>query len=665
MNCYYRNFRSSTLWEHPIHKNRFLHLKPMAYKPYLSIFLSAALMAPAPMLAQAPTSPETVATGNRIGDWIHRTSKPYKWLDLDPINLANSNRIDALMRAGNIYLSLKDAIALALENNLDISVQRYGSEVAQSNYRRALAGGFANPFNGNVANSSTAGAVGGSGILGSTPGAQQTAISTGAAVAGLDPVFQSTVNFSHRTTPQTSLFVTGTNSLVSSNKVANFSLAKNWLTGTSATLSFNNNFLFQNSGRNDFNPSRTSVADLTINQHLLQGFGLAINKRNIYIAKNNISVADLVFRQQVMTTVSSIINIYWDLVSYNEDLRVKQQALQLNQKLYDDNKKQVEIGTLAPIEIIRAEAEVARSQQDLTISETNVLQQETVIKSALSRTGLSSPGLAEARIIPTDRISMLDTEGLPPVRDLMAKALQSRPELDQQRISIENAKLGLRGSKNALLPSLDAFVDLRNTGLAGDLNTIPAPPIAGTPVSSVPITRSPLSVDQFFLGGYGTALKQVLGRNFPDYAAGVTLSIPIRNRQAKEDMVRDQITLRQSEVRLQQQLNQVRVEVENALIGLQQGRARFQTAVKNRVLQEQTLDAEQKKYALGASTIFFVIQAQRDLTSAQAAEVAALSTYAHSRVEIERSTGQTLAAYDVQIDEAVKGVVSRTPSPIK
>ena len=638
----------------------------MAYKPYLSIFLSATLMAPAPLLAQAPTTQsESASPGNRVGDWVQRATKPYKWQEVAPINLANSNRLDALMRAGNIYLSLKDAIALALENNLDISVQRYGANIAQSNYRRALAGGFANPFTGGVANSSTGGAVGGSGILGSTPGAQQTSITTGALIAGLDPVLQSTLSFNHRTTPQTSLFVTGTNSLVSNNKVANVSLSKNWLTGTSATLGFNNNFLFQNSGRNDFNPSRTAIADLTINQHLLQGFGLAINRRNMYIAKNNIAVADLVFRQQVMTTISSIINIYWDLVSYNEDLRVKQQALQLNQKLYDDNKKQVEIGTLAPIEIIRAEAEVARSQQDLTIAQTNVLQQETVIKSALSRTGLSSPGLAEARIIPTDRISMADAEATLPAQDLMAKALQLRPELDQQRISIENAKLGLRGSRNALLPSIDAFVDLRNTGLAGDVNAIPAPPIAGASGTGVPITRSPLSVDQFFLGGYGTAVKQVLGRNFPDYVAGVTLNIPIRNRQAREDVVRDQITLRQSEVRLQQQLNQVRVEVENALIGLQQGRARFQTAVKNRVLQEQTLDAEQKKYALGASTIFFVIQAQRDLTSAQAAEVAALSTYAHARVEIERSTGQTLAAYDVQIDEAVKGVVARPPDAVK
>ena len=259
---------------------------------------------------------------------------------------------------------------------------------------------------------------------------------------------------------------------------------------------------------------------------------------------------------------------------------------------------------------------------------------------------------------------MPEAERMQPVQDMLQKAIELRPELEQQRISIENAKLGLKGTRNALLPTIDAFVDVRNNSLAGDVNQIPVPPIQGAPIQT-PVTRQANSVDQFFLGGYGTALRQVFGRNFPDYSAGVTLNIPIRNRQAKEDMTRDQLTLRQSEVRLQQQLNQVRVEVENALIGQQQGRARYQTAVKNRVLQEQTLDAEQKKYSLGASTIFFVIQSQRDLTSAQAAEVSALSTYARAKVELERATGQTLGAYEIQIGEAVKGTVARPAATIK
>jgi outer membrane protein TolC len=422
--------------------------------------------------------------------------------------------------------------------------------------------------------------------------------------------------------------------------------------------------LAQNSGRNDFNPSKSINASLNVTQRLLQGFGKAVNNRNIRVSKNNIKVSELVFQQQVITTVSSVISLYWDLVSANEDVQVKRQALALNQKLYDDNKKQVEIGTLAPIEIIRAEAEVARSQQDLTISETNLLQQETVIKNALSRTGVASPGLAEAHIIPTDKIRMPETEPIEPIQDLVGKAVNGRPELEQARVNIESSKIGLKGSKNALLPSVDAFVDLRNNGLSGILNTQPIPPVPGAPVGVVSPPRNPANVDGFFLGGYGTALGQVFRRNFPDYSIGVSLNIPLRNRSAQADMVRDQLSLRQSEIRFQQSLNQVRVEVQNALISLQQARARYQTSVKNRVLQEQTLDAEQKKYALGASTIFFVIQAQRDLTAAQASEVAALSTYARARNELERATGQTLSANAIQIDEAMKGSVSKAPSAV-
>jgi outer membrane protein TolC len=247
---------------------------------------------------------------------------------------------------------------------------------------------------------------------------------------------------------------------------------------------------------------------------------------------------------------------------------------------------------------------------------------------------------------------------------LVGKAVNGRPELEQARVNIESSKIGLKGSKNALLPSVDAFVDLRNSGLSGILNTQPIPPVPGAPIGAVSPPRNPANVDGFFLGGYGTALGQVFRRNFPDYSIGVSLNIPLRNRSAQADMVRDQLSLRQSEIRFQQSLNQVRVEVQNALISLQQARARYQTSVKNRVLQEQTLDAEQKKYALGASTIFFVIQAQRDLTAAQASEVAALSTYARARNELERATGQTLSANAIQIDEAMKGSVSKAPSAV-
>ena len=599
------------------------------------------------------------SVGSRIGDRFDRWTQPYKWVEVSPVNLGNSSRLDALVRAGKLYLSLQDCIALAIENNLDIEIQRYAPRISETDLLRAQAGAAIRGGNNTL---SSATSTNNQGILSGAT----TQVSTGAGgvSTNLDPAITGALQWGHQTTPLTSIFTTGNNSLVSTRQIGNLGITQGFLTGTSVSMGFNNTFLNQNSGRNDFNPSTNSYLGLTLNQHLLQGFGRAVNDRNIRIAKNNVQISDLVFRQQVIATVATIIGQYWDLVSFNEDVKVKRQALQLSQKLYEDNKKQVEIGTLAPIEIIRAEAEVATRQQDLTISETNVLQQETILKNALSRTGTSSPALSDAHIVPTDVIRMPNVEAIEPIQDLMGRALEGRPELSQSKVNIENAKIGLKGTRNTMLPTLDAFVDLRNNALAGQVNSLPVPPVQGAPLGTISLVRNPNAVDKYFLGGYGTVLGQIFGRNFPDYSVGLSLNIPLRNRSAQADMMRDQLNLRQAELRLQAQANQIRVEVQNALIALQQARARYSTASKNRTLQEQTLDAEQKKYALGASTIFFVIQYQRDLATAQAAEVSALSAYARARVDLDRATGGILPTYGIQIEEAVKGQVSRPASQL-
>ena len=627
----------------------------------ISLFCALLMVSPAALPQQPKQS------GSSTGNWWQsRLTEPYSWRDVAPINVSNSNRLDQLLRAGKLYLSLQDVIALALENNLDIELQRYGPKISQADFDRANSGGAVRAAQNNINSGTTGGGGGGqiiSGIQSSGQGVGTVNTGSGLNVQNLDPIFTSNLQFAKQTQPQTTLFNTGTSSRISQRTNSQFGISKAFLTGTSVSMGFNNFFSDQNSGRLDFNPSKALNANIQVQQRLLQGFGFAVNNRNIRIARNNYKVSELVFKQQVISTVASVIGLYWDLVAANEDVVVKRQALALNQKLYDDNKKQVEIGTLAPIEIIRAEAEVARSQQELTISETNLLQQETVIKNALSRTGVANPALADSRIIATDKIRIPENEPVQPIQDLVNKAMDFRPEVEQSRINIESSKIGLIGTRNALKPTVDAFGTFQNNGLSGLLNQLPVPPVPGA-TNTNPIIRNPAAVDGFFLGGYGTALGQVFRRNFPDYSFGVTLNIPLRNRGAQADMLREQLAVRQSEVRLQQQLNQVRVDVQNAVISLQQARARHQTSVKNRVLQEQTLDAEQKKYALGASTIFFVIQAQRDLTSAQANEVAALSAYARSRNDLERATGQTLVANSIEMEEALKGTVARPPSTV-
>jgi outer membrane protein len=618
------------------------------------------------LLITPPIGAQTagVVTEQQQG-FLSRITGPYRRREVGPVNLSNSNRLESLLRAGRLYLSLQDTIALALENNLDIELQRYGAQIADASILRAKAGGLLRGATAAVTQGPSSAPTQAGQATGITTSAATQASAAGASTAGtlitqtgttipnLDPVVTGFVRWGHATNPQTSTFVSGTNTLIIKNDLANFSYQQGFLTGTTVTLGFSNSSLTTSALRTDLNPSTTSSLSLNVTQHLLQGFGLAVNSRNIQIAKNNREVSDLAFKEQVINIVASIINIYWDLVSFNEDVRVKQQAVDLNQKLLSDNKKQVEIGTLAPIEIVRAEAELASAEQDLTISQTRVLQQETILKNALSRNGVASPSISEARIVPTDHIQVPQTEAVQPIQDMMADALQARPELAQRRIQLVNDKINLQGSKSQLLPSVDFVANLNNNALAGDVSNLPVPP--GT---------LPRTVTPYFIGGYGTVLGQLFRRNFPDYNAGLQVTIPLRNRAAQADMILDQLTVRQREIGIQQLQNQIRVDVQNALIALQQSRATYQAANKTRVFREQTLDAEQKKYALGASTIFNVILVQRDLAMAQSAEVSALSTYSRARVQLDMATGQTLNNNNISIGEAFRGSVSRPPSPL-
>jgi outer membrane protein TolC len=644
-------------------------------RSFLSITLSALLIVPAG-LAQQPIAETATkmnldqpqvpsAAGNR---WL----RPYRQPTLPPVNLANSNRLEALIRGGNLYLSLDDAIALALENNLDIELSRYTPQLAQVDLLRAKSGGLLRgvPTAVRAAASGvqaqvTGGATGGGGqgaqaVQGGAGGGEGGGVGgavitqTGTAVPIYDPQLFFSATTAHRSSPQSNTITTGTTALAFDSKIWSMGYQQNFATGTQVSYGWNNTHFASNNRNSVINPGYNPNMQLQISQRLLQGFGLAVNTRNIRVAKNNVRVGDLTFKLQVMTTVAGVVNLYWDLVSFNEDLKVKRKALEVAQKFYEDNKKQVEIGTLAPIEIVRAEARVAQAQQELTNSETSLLQQETILKNALSKTGVASPTVSAARIIPTDRLVMPDSDPVGKLEDLTEVAMSSRPDLEQTRINLENNKIAVIGSRNQLLPSLDVQATFQNNALAGQVNSLLPPAVA----------NQPGIVDAFFLGGYGKALGQIFRRNFPDYSIGFQLNIPIRNRTAQADFVRDQISLRQAELSAQRQINDVRVNVANALTAVLQARARYAAAVKERQLQEQTLDAENKKYALGASTAFQVVQTQRDLAQAQGSEVAALAAYSRARVQLDLQTAQVLERYKVEIAEAMSGKSSRPITPL-
>jgi outer membrane protein len=595
---------------------------------------------------------------------------PYRDRGMEAINLGNSARAEQLIRDGKIYLSLKDAIALALENNLDIEIQRYGPRLADADLLRAEAGGVIRGVQTGVTqgaqsavNFVTGGFGGGTGGQGAAFGgaaAQGGAQSgtlfqvTGTAIPNLDPIVNLNVANSKTSNPQTNSFVSGTTALVVENTSFNMGVQKQFLTGTGFDFRWNQNYIATNSPNNDLNPFYRGSFQLQLTQRILQGFSTAVNDRNIRISKNNLKVSDLAFQQQVIEITRSVVNLYLDLVSFNETVKVRQKAVELAEKLYEDNKKQVEIGTLAPIEVVRAEAQLAQATTDLIVAETQVLQQETIIKNALSRTGVDSPTLQAARIVPTDTLPIPSDDPLPSYEELMARALEKRPEVEQTRIQINNTKIGLAGAKNQLLPSLDVFGSMTNNGLSGTINTLPVP---GLPID-------PRNPDPFFVGGAGRMYEQLFRRNFPDYVVGFQLNVPIRNRAAQADITNDTLRLRQQELQEQRLKNSIKVEVQQAVISLRQARAGYQAALKARQLQEQTLDAEQKKFALGSSTIFVVVQTQRDLTLAQANEVTAITSYNQARYRLNVAVGEILEVNGVDMVEAIRGEVVRPASPL-
>lgn len=575
---------------------------------------------------------------------------------VSPVKLTNTPRLESLVRGGNLYLSVQDVIALVLENNIDIAIQRYGPPLAREVLRRAQGGGLLRSvgipvYPGPVSVSSLGVNVSAVGLAESGSGVSSgggIVVGYGASPPNLDPFLFAAANFQHNTYPQSNTILNPVPALLNDSRNFQIAYGQQFITGTTAQLAFGSNRNRVNSPAPILNPYTSGFLDLFISQNLLQGFSVAVNNRYIRVAKNNMKVTDLQVKRQVITTVSAALNLYWDLVSFNEDVRIKEQALATAQKLYEDNKKQVAIGTLSAIEITRAAAEVSSGKENLLIAQTNVAQQETVLKNALSRNGVASPWLDDVHIVTLDRIQVPEKEELKPMPELVQEALVQRPELEQTRTNLESTLINLKGSRNALLPTLQAFADFTNNALTGDPNPL-SNGTNGTP-------------DPFILGGYGNLLGQLFRRNYPNYVLGFSLNISFRNRAAQADYVADQLNLRQAELQLQRFVNQVRVDVKNAVISLQQARVRYETAVATRVLAQQTLDAERRKFQFGTSSIPLVVQAQRDLNNDQSAEIQSMANYTHAKVAFDEATGRTMEENGISMEEAKSGQVARHSS---
>jgi len=571
----------------------------------------------------------------------------------------NTPRVTDLIRDGVLYLSLNDAIALALENNLDLAIARYNLQIADTDVLRAKAGssirgvntGLVSGTQGGSAASSTGAAGGGAG--GTQTGAggagagggglvSSTLGSAGGPIPQFDPSLNGTLQLERSKTPLSNTVTTGVPFLQQNQGVANFSYNQGFATGTNLSVGFNNNRSVNNALFSGINPVVNSNFRATLSQHLLNGFGWQNNTRLIRIAKNNRQISNISFRNQVIATTSQIQNIYWDLVSAYDDVKVRERSLALANRTLSDNRKQVEIGTLAPIEIVRAESEASTRNQELIVSQTNLQLQQTFMKNAISRS-LADSVLAKVPVIPTDRM-VVGNEPVPEVEELVKTALENSPDYASSLIDLTNRDINKRAAKNALLPTVDLFGFYGASGQGG----VPNPAVCG---ASCPPTT-----------GYGTAFGNLFDSSGPDKGVGISLNIPIRNRSAQADQVRSELEYRQAELRLQQQQNTININVRNAQFALQQNKARVDAAVKGRELAQQSLDAEQKRYQLGASTSFNVLQSQRDLVQAEATYVAAVSAYEKSRVLLDQVTGLTLQRNNISLDDATAGRVTAMPA---
>jgi outer membrane protein len=630
---------------------------------------SQAVPAPLPAAPQAASQRVSFKDYSKPRPAFPNVLAPYTPQQVPPPDLTNTPRIEQLVQDGKLMLSLNDAVALALENNLDIAIARYNLNIADTDILRAKAGDSILGVNTGILQNTPGGGVGGlsgpvgSGTGGTNPGSGGAATGTnglvsstlgiGSPITSFDPILSASLQVDHDETLSTNAFSAPVNS--TNTGTADFSYLQGFHWGTNLLLDFNNTRTTTNNPFTLLSPTLTPNFQFRLTQHLLQGFGFGPNTRFIRIAKNNREITDVAFRLQVITTVDQIENIYWDLVYAYENVRVQKEALAFAQKTLADDKKQVQFGTLPPIQVVSAESTVATDQQNLIVAQTNLELQELLMKNAVSRTLMSS-NLADARVVPTSTMEVPAPEPVAPIQDLINEGLSHRPELTESRIDLTNRRLNNQSVRNAMLPTLDLFAYYGGSGLGGvqnPANICPPPPATSTFGCHQAGTVSP--------GGYGSSLSELVNSSAPDKGLGLTLNIPIRNRGAQANQVRAQLEYRQAEMRLQQIENQVRIEVRNAQFALQQNRAAVAAAEASVKLARQTLDAEEKKLAAGVSTPTAVLQDQAALTTMESNQVSAMAAYEKSRVEMDRSTGLLLEHAGILIDEAQRGEVNHLP----
>jgi outer membrane protein TolC len=570
--------------------------------------------------------------------------------------MANSSRLQSLIREGKLYLSLRDAMDLALENNLDLVIARYNLPIADTDILRTRAGGIFRGVNTGIVQNTPGGGVGGfgagapgaggttggaGGAGGGAGGIVESTLGTGTPVPIFDPSIVGSGGVEHQTLPQANLQVSGVPTLQTNTFNVNLTYQQAFATGTIVTAQFLNNRQTTNSIFTNLSPALNATTVFQVRQPLLAGFGFGPNLRYLRIAKNNKEISDIGFRNQIIATVTQIENIYWDLVSAYEQAKVNETSLAFAQQSLDIAQKQLKLEAIPALDVTKAEAEVSKRDQDLTIARTNLQLQESLIKNAITKT-LDDATLEEMPVIPTDRLQDIPVKvEVTPIMDQIQQALQARPELSESIIDLHNREITRKAAKNNLLPSVDLVASYGGTGLGGQVN----PAFSGAADLAVP-------------PGFGSTFANAFNGSASDYFLGATVNIPLRNRIAKADQYRSELEYRQAQVRLEELKKQIRIEVRNARYALEQSASRVAAAAKARELAQHVFEITQKEQQLGAASSFQTLGAQRDLSVAQLDFVNAMTVFEKSQVELDRATGQTLEHNGILVQDAIHGTAS-------
>jgi outer membrane protein TolC len=634
--------------------------------------------APAPVLTE-PLSLRSTARdfSQPAGKWLGNPINIYRPTSIAKASFANSVRLADLVKDGKIYLSLSDALALALENNFDIAIARYNLDIADTDLLRAKAGSelrgvnsgvVANTLGGSSSTMAVGGGPGGTtgGAGGAASGSSGLVLSTsgaGPVPENIDPTVTAAIQFDRQHAVSTNFFSGGT----SSTNTYDFTYNQGFETGTAFQFGFNNTYATTSNGITLFSPQLSSSFKATVTQHLLQGAGIWVNKRFVYQAINDRRITDSSFRQQILYTVNQVENIYWGLVQAYEDVQAKERALEQSTKLAGDNRKQLEIGTLAPLDVVNSDSAVASDKQALISSQSSLNYQQQIIKQAIAR-NLNDPSLVAAAVIPTDRVSL---EPLPeetqPVEDLVQQAFRQNPLLEQAALTLKNNEITLRGARNALLPTFDVFGYLQGSGVAGSINPNVNCNFNSNSTGQCPTANQSKATSDpanFFYvppTGWGTAASNAFNNSAPDKGIGFNIQIPIRNRTAQADQARSLIEYRQSELRLEQLYTQIRMNVVNAQFALTNDRAQVQASIAAHDFAQQSFDAEVKKLHLGASTSANVLLQGKNLATAENNLLSAQAAYARDRAGLYQTLASTLQHYGINLQDAASGNLKAAP----